>query len=59
MNNDALKQALIELPHVQTVWLDQDGQWYFTPYVTTTSSYTRDEILGKVDAPAEEVKKKK
>lgn len=58
MNSDVLKQALLELPHVQTVWFDEQGGWYFSPCGVTVTSCTREEILGKSESQ-EEVKKKK
>ena len=46
LNMNELKEALISLPHVQIVWVDENSNWYFRkPLKIEVVEMTRDEVL--------------
>lgn len=66
MNSPELKAALQELPHVQTIWFNEAGEWFFFEATGTVMSITRDEALGveptnkgeEIEPPKENKRKK-
>jgi len=55
---EALKDVLINLPHVQVVYLNEKGEWSFNEKTGFATSKTRLEILGEDQAKEEGSKKK-
>ena len=48
MITEALKEALISLPHVQVVYMQDNGDWHINrPSRFETIEITREEILGE------------
>jgi hypothetical protein len=49
---EALKQHLLQNPHLTAVYLNQDAQWQFFPRRGYSLIFTRDEVLAIADETA-------
>lgn len=53
MVHSELKAYIESKPHIENVWLAEDGSWYFVP-MEGLKQHSREEILGTEETPIEE-----
>lgn len=59
LNMNELKEAILNLPHIQIVWVDENSNWYFRkPLKIEVVEMTRSEVLnyGSQEPKKEDIK---